>query len=262
MIARDWTARARSMARYPSLWDSSLLLATLGPQSGGASARDFSGRGNHGALIGGPQWGMDTRRGGPFRAMDFDGVNHYVDFGNKAAFHPPSVSVSVWLKTTDPYPPDKVHSAFAAKWSGRGWIFWVNYDDVKLGDSNSSRLVWAGGKSAISDGVWHNLVGTISDGVGRMFLDGDLVASGGNFDRTLTAAPLCLGAYASGGHGRYNGQLAAARIYSRALSAGEIRILARHPDEAYRLRDSRVFAMPRVAFWAWQPSRTIGGGII
>ena len=60
----------------------------------GDLARDSSGRGNDGTLIGNPEW-VEGKFGA---ALQFDGADDYVDCGNARILHIPKGSMMAWIK--------------------------------------------------------------------------------------------------------------------------------------------------------------------
>ena len=72
-----------------------LVGAWFMPEGGGLTAYDYSGYGNHGTLINNPIWTL-----GKFgRALDFNGISHYINVGSPPAHNFPNhVSVVVFAK--------------------------------------------------------------------------------------------------------------------------------------------------------------------
>src|SRR3989344_3381762 len=97
--------RALSAAEIQALYKSGASRQTQGPsnpglvgywpmnENTGTVASDFSGNGNRGILTGGPTW-VDGKRG---NALNFDGVNDYVNLGSPASLNGTgSHTISLW----------------------------------------------------------------------------------------------------------------------------------------------------------------------
>lgn len=67
-------------------------------EGSGTIAHDSSGIGNDGTLLGGVTWTTETKSGTGY-ALNFDGINDYVDVGNDASLNPlDKISLAAWVK--------------------------------------------------------------------------------------------------------------------------------------------------------------------
>ena len=87
-------------------------------EGSGTIASDSSGNGNNGTLMNGPQWVAGNISG----ALHFDGIDDYVDLGNKPVWDPTgSFSVSLWANI-EVWNVDRGHALIANRGlSGQGW---------------------------------------------------------------------------------------------------------------------------------------------
>ena len=169
-------------------------------------------------------------------------------------------TIVTWVKTTrngeivqrgsENWPPDAYYYDFAVAQWANGLYFSMNspsgYSNM-CPDTDQS--------SIITDGNWHQVAITRdSSGMGRMYLDGVLVGtqelgsynidSGSTEALTVGSVPNELGLY---------GSMDDVRIYTRALSASELGLLAAPPvvsivatdNEASELGDTGTFTVSR-----------------
>jgi hypothetical protein len=288
-IADRWRQYGRSRAVHPTLWDGSLVLATLGPQttSERTTCRDYSGRNNHGTLTNGPTWSNQSYRGQSFRCASFaGGVNDSIEFGVLPGFDWTTYTVPFTLSTW----------AYVRTWRGVGGaetFFFASagtgdYQSVGfqlyvkklqlIADTNGANVWDLGiatsgtgiGTTALNLGTWYHFAITRSSaGVYSVWVDGRL-------DGTQTLASNLVTnntTFAIGRHYAGNttydsdGLLSDFRVYDRELSPAELMIF-RHPLAAYAVRLPEYFTFtstPSAAkYWMWarqQSAQVIGGGL-
>ncbi len=162
-------------------------------------------------------------------ALGFDGVNDYVNCGNGASLQVTNVAtLSAWIKTT-------------ASGIAPG-LQVMNKRNVN-GDTSPTLLIsvgatgvaeaiadgdgyysGAGGAANVKDGNWHHVVGTFSNGVINVFVDGKLDGTGSWDNRTLSNSN---SNWNIGYHGAwnsyFNGSIDEVKIYNRALTENEIK---------------------------------------
>lgn len=162
---------------------------------------------------------------GPY--LDFDGVDDYVDVGDREdyKFRQNSFTLSTWIKTEGL----DWEIIMNKRGSDSAWYRWSlnagGHPNILTMEMSSSIYVF--GNTNINDGNWH-LVNFVRDGSdGFMYVDGQLDGSAnvGTLD-ILESTPLYLGSHLSGG-AYFSGFMDDARIYNRALSAEEISKLYR-----------------------------------
>lgn len=286
-----WRNYGRTRARWPSLWDGSLVLATIGPQVGGGTiARDFSGKNLHCSLVGTPTWGVASSKGSSFRTITMNGSTQYGAITNTAGIIPEGtasgqvISCSLWFarSATD-------RRTIIGNWEGTSSPVYSAGWTIEMSEANKVRLlisttsfpfeIWDSTATVVTDTAWHHLFFSHIWGTGasfRVYLDG--TSFGGSWT-TGTGNGLSVAATADVriGSNWYNGaftppwsgSLADIFAWSRWVTPAEISILARHPLAAYECRPlPRVFvpsAAPAAAkYWLWarqQRSQVIGGGV-
>jgi len=199
-------------------------------ESGGPTAYDQSGNGNNGTLHATPagsnttasqMWTPSGKFGG---ALEFDGTNDYVDYGNGTGISTLGVgsfTLEAWVKTS----ASQGDQGIFQKLGGTGTIrlrtssAGNNVFFEIIGVSGGIYDVAAG--MDIRDGQWHHIVGVRDYGVkARIYIDGVFKDDGNDVAGDATA----IGNLQSGitSWGWWNGLIDEVRIYERALTLGEI----------------------------------------
>jgi len=202
-------------------------------------ASDSSGYGNHGTLMG----TAALVPGGPVTFGEvlelYDQANSLVNCGNGPFLAIPSMAqnltVSAWVKSrAGTFNEDSAPFVTKRGEDSLGWQL------RKRGGQNTARFTLRGtsagddsdGVTNILDNEWHCLVGTYNGVVKRLYVDGNLDATGGDTGN-IADAPLdnvAIGAkYRNGDatnpQGWMWGQIDEVRIYNRALSSAEVQKL-------------------------------------
>jgi len=191
-------------------------------------------------------------------ALDFDGSNDYVDIGDKSDLDfVDSFSISAWIKTTQTsgqYPSIAGKGHLQAGVNGYG--LFLNSDDsydIYFQARNSDIICQADGGS-VNDGEWHLITGVRdhSENTSKIYVDGILK---GTATATLSsgyssAAYFGIGRRHSPSLGwqfPFDGVIDDVRVYSRALTAGEVAVLAGGSIEEYCISgDSSPCDVPQV----------------
>ena len=203
-------------------------------EGSGSTAYDASGNGNDGTLIHDPKW----TQGKSGSALQFDGVDDYVDCGNDESLNiTDAITVEAWVKWSagvNKAIMDKRDEHYAN--GGKGWML--------RGDSNGIDFAFGNG----SDNYWRNNIGTISInefyhiavtlyisgtiGTTKIYINGKEVDS---CNHTIVADldisnnhSLIIGSYWNTNQSIFNGSIDEVRIYNRALSAEEVRYHYNH----------------------------------
>jgi type II secretory pathway pseudopilin PulG len=209
-------------------------------ETSGLTAADNSGYGNNGTLVNGPTWNPTGGQIGG--ALVFDGADDYVNLGTDSSLNFGSsapFTVTAWVKTTENY---GMIVSFRSSTDGGPVIdLAVGYeggaDDLGKAmilirqDGSSSYAHVKGG--SVNDGQWHHLAVVRGSGSTiELFLDGvsQGTASDTQSGGAITTNLRAIGSerrWVSDGYGtpdqRYlAGTIDDVRIYSRALSAGDI----------------------------------------
>ncbi len=197
-------------------------------ETNGTVAADSSGNGNNGT-VSGASWSPPGKVKG---CLSFNGANDYVQVNRDVSN---DFTIAMWVRTTaiggigtwrdgeglvdgsvGPGQDD-----FGTALVGNQFAFGTGTPDMNLVSS-----------TPINDGAWHYCVATRvqSTGAMRIYVDGNMQASGTGTTNSLTAsAYLRFGGVQSGG-GFLNGNLDEIKIYNRAL--GNLEITALYEDTA------------------------------
>ncbi len=199
---------------------------------------DKSGNGRHGGYKGGATSSAKTI-GKLGQALKFDGQNTYVDVGNTSI--PGEITLSAWAKISD-FSVCSGGCEIMSNYNTSGLTgqFELNLNDTgEVGFSTGNSGVYAGGYTdstpIAQQNRWYHIVLTRSSTTPRtadtvrIYVDGALQSLSGVFD---TAAPPTagFGKTSIGRNGDYTGlyfpgAIDDARIYSRELSASEVKQL-------------------------------------
>ena len=192
----------------------------------GTTWMDLSGNGNNGTLVNGTSY--SSINGG---VMMLDGINDYVDLGDKDAFDGfGSYSLSAWVYINS----FRTYNAIFHKWGGAGYSYFLgvwsssiyageNYSSATGGKSGGYGVV--SNTSSIQTGRWYNIVYTSTVSNISVYIDGVLDKShantwrGGNIING--ASSLKLGTHIDGSE-YTNCRIANSMIYNRELSASEV----------------------------------------
>jgi hypothetical protein len=235
---------------YPSLRQG--LVGCWVPSLGasGLSLIDRSGRGNHAALTN--MAGQDNwRASGSGVALNFDGANDFVLGTSSNGFPVGSAarSLSVWFKMSANSNAEFI-SYGGNTFSGCRFAL---YRDTTTGVG--VEISGSGAASAWTyDNLWHHLATTYDASATNatacsVFLDGvrmSVTTSASGVTINTVKTPVTIGAI-SGATSSYNlnGQIDDARIYSRALTAPEIRLLASRRGIGLQAQPTRHASLPR-----------------
>jgi len=192
----------------------------------GTFAFDTTDYWNDGTLRGGPRW-VAGRIGG---ALDLDGTNDYVDCGNDESVNiTGQITLSVWIKARAA--GNNAHQHYVGKGNNSYCIKQNSWNNIEV-------VIYIGGWKVATfpvddsfNDVWHHLAGTYDGSQIKIYLDGELQATTDQTGAIATNAdPVRIGTR-DGGQWFYNGLIDDVRIYSRPLSAVEIKKLA-NPERA------------------------------
>jgi beta-galactosidase len=189
----------------------------------GGNAGDSSSNDNVGKLFGNPQWRPSAGKVGG--ALEFDGVDDYVDCGNDASLDiTEQITITAWVKTNDagdsqfnPY-ITKGDRTYGLKQHSQNSIEFVIYDGT-----------WRVTHYPVDgsfNGVWHHLAGTYDGSKLKLYIDGTLeVTTAYKGSIASSAANLNIATNSEESGRFYNGAIDDLRIYNYALSEGEITAL-------------------------------------
>jgi len=200
---------------YPELWDGCVgaWAPCLGPT--GLRLHDMGGRANWGTLTNmdaATDWVVD---GGKY-ALDFDGVNDYVNIGDLTAFNRSTYSVSMWFKSFSASPTATP-------------IFWIgnsgNVPDLVIFPNRNGtiqiyipdQIVNAG---IAHGGVWNHVVIVRSGASGGLYVNGVLVANITSIGNSLLQPVFYIGGFPLGST-YHNGMADDVRAFNRILTLAD-----------------------------------------
>ncbi|HDZ60309.1 MAG TPA: hypothetical protein ENH46_01245, partial [Candidatus Pacearchaeota archaeon] len=195
----------------------------------------WSGNSNHGTLYNHAT--NTTVTGARGQAIDFDGVDDYVDVGNPSSLQiTGNLTISAWIKTTDTSVSRIVSKDDVA--TNRDYLLQYSVsasEKVRFGIFKSNTFYSSGESTTlVSDGSWHYIVG-INNGTDLMiYVDGVLensASNGGTIDND--AVNLEIGRVGGGDDEYFNGTIDEVMIFNRVLSPEEIN--ASYNAGSYRL---------------------------
>jgi len=211
-------------------------------EDSGSVAADSSGNGNVGTVYGGASFSSIGKNG---HALTTDGASGYIDAGNASGLNPTTaLTVSAWVKFDDA----NRKSTIVSKWgrstnSHFSWLLFANWwengriDFLVSGDGGSYVGVNSGAGTIVQD-KWHHVVGVYDGSSIKLYVDGVLrnnVTSGVPSSLMSVSTPLAIGIDYDTGAGdnpyRYfKGSLDEIRLYNRALTGDEVKLLYSDPS--------------------------------
>jgi len=196
-------------------------------EGSGTKVADASGNNNDGTIYG-AVW-TDGKYGG---ALNFDGINDYVDGGNGRSVNiTGNVTVEAWVNT-ETLPPG------AGSWEGivgkkdgasNGYFLAVDsYGGATTGfvfgnSASGGNFARAPGESYSGIGVWKHLVGTYDGAAFKIFVNGDLKGTQ-PYAAGLTAStnPIRIGNVS--GYAFFDGLVDDVRVYNYVRTAEQIKL--------------------------------------
>lgn len=188
------------------------------------NAMDSSGNNNHGNVLG-PL--LTTDRFDNFNAAFlFDGIDDVIEIPAYTNMSPvDAVTIAAWIKTNSYIGAPAIYDRLQEN-DGYG---------LRLYGEGNIRLTINGGSQdvissqIVSDGEWHHVAGTYDSFIGKLmvYVDGNYDSSS-NYTSPITYSPEprnVIGGIGGSNPTYFNGKIDELRIYSRALSLDEIKLL-------------------------------------
>ncbi len=191
----------------------------------GAIARDSSGNGHDGDLLGDPEW-VEGRFGG---ALEFDGIEDEVNVPYDEALNPETFTVCLWanveagsagahragISCRDDF-PQRGYILYAEP--GDTWQYWIGV--------GAGGITWNSVQGpAVVTGEWTHLTEVYSNGEQKFYVDGELVGESEGELNLNTANELLIGAGANELDPHlflFVGRIDDVRLYNRDLTEDEI----------------------------------------
>jgi len=216
--------RRMSKRVVPSfIGESGQVLNLLMHRGAGGVVKDYSGEGNHGDIHG-AKWADEYSASW---ALEFDGVDDYVNYPPTNIGEKASYTVAGWFKTDT---GENNNWGWGESCNGSAPFFIIYYADTTVSPVPGVRVNYSGVSgpeidtgTSVADGKWHHvvLVQRASDDR-ELFIDGSSVATDTTSISTFSVTDGWIGGEAS--YGQYfNGKIDDVRIYDRALTESEIK---------------------------------------
>jgi len=159
----------------------------------------------------------------------FDGSNDYVIVPRSTTLEPANVSVSAWVKSSDPTPTSNdvsIVQKFRTEFDSDSYALYVDYTtngvnfEVRLASSGCG----SGGITGIWDNSWHHILGTFDGTDARLYVDGVLRTTG-SCSGTLqyNTADVYIGSRGNLSNYFYSGSIDDVRIYNYALTSQQVK---------------------------------------
>ncbi|MDY6771608.1 MAG: LamG domain-containing protein, partial [Candidatus Nanohaloarchaea archaeon] len=192
-----------------------------------------------GNLVNGPAWDDSCKYGG---CLVFDGTNDYVQISDsgKTPLDVTHLTVSAWVKTTGTSTSNMVlnkENTYELAAGTEGISLAVSATGCNEPWCNGWMIQDAG---KLENNSWHHVAGTWNGDVGRVYLDGRLIAENdpaeGDGPVNNTNEDTGIGARDVEGSPSsfFNGQIDDVRVYSRALTGEQIQTLASAPSQSWK----------------------------
>lgn len=166
----------------------------------------------------------------PGTALRFNGAGSYASVMHNLALDAYPMTVTAWFRCDTNTGGVQVITAKYGDNTYNGWAMVVENGQLHgyfYRDQNTWAINAYSGTSVV-DGLWHHGALAVDATGGRLFLDGNLVASSTSWQgiagAMTTAAPLTIGALSTGPYW-LNGDVDEVTLWSRSLTSGEINYL-------------------------------------
>lgn len=188
------------------------------------SPYDDSGNGHHGINYGATL--TTDRFGTESSSYSFDGIDDYISVPYASQLHPQHFTISAWIKSnngdssatvvsTDPdsLGCDHGYRLHVNEMKATAWI------DQSSNCQDSVRIT---ADDILAKDLWHHVV-SVYDGTLMLYINGILQSETATFNRSVTTAPLQIGASLSrdGIIRVFNGSIDDIRVYDRPFSSAE-----------------------------------------
>ncbi len=223
------------MPLYPELWRGCVFAAApcLGPS--GLTLRDWSGRGNHGTLTGGPTWGPAHGK----YAVTFDGSDDYVNLTNDAPIPSGRFTIMHWVR---PASLGTLQIPFSQGRIGGGGT----YITTRLTSTSKFETAIDGanvdtGTTTLQNDVWYALAASYDGTTSRVYVSGILEKSASRTANYTNGEARIGSGFTNTGVTSLvlNGSISDMMIFNTALSENLIRLYSTRPGIAYEMAPRR-----------------------
>jgi len=189
----------------------------------GTTAYDSSGNGNTGT-INGATWTAGTNGS----ALQFNGINDYVNVPDSSSLDATTLTFMAWIKNSEPdsqITADRVVSKKVNWNDANGWSIEIN--GINGGGAGDVTVLGSGSTFTHAnvlpswDNAWHHLAVVMSGSSAIIYLDGSLKGTYAINSLVTNNVPLAIGRLQAGTN-YFNGTIDGVKIYNRALNSSEI----------------------------------------
>jgi len=191
-------------------------------EGSGSIAKDSSFYNNHGTIYG-AVW-TDGKFG---KALSYDGVDDYMEVADSSSLHiADRLTVAMWVKVESFSSFQHFISKF--EWvAGKRLGFKIWQDSEKkvvfaYGDGSTSSAITS--TQTIEEGQWYHIAAVLGD-YEEIYINGSLDKQESRGPLDFSTQPLIIGANENASGNFFNGIIDEVRIYNRALSENEIKML-------------------------------------
>ena len=190
-------------------------------EGGGSYAYDGSGNNNTGTLYNGPAW-TTGKVGG---ALQFDGVDDYVDAGNKSVYGTAQKSLELWFKASSLSGTQALLSreGFGGGGIQYGYDFKAMNTDLRFSIADETKNVCLKTMPDLVVDQWYHAVATHDGSYTRLFVNGAEIGTPSTCTGyTDESTSLMIGRRSLTAIWLFNGLIDEVRIYAEALPSAEI----------------------------------------
>lgn len=189
----------------------------------GDSAKDVSGNGHNGTLIGGTERTKDGKYGG---ALEFNGTDSEVDVPYHEDLNPEVFTITAWANVASNGTGHRAVVSSRADFPQRGYIFYCEPGNTWEFWIGAGANHWKPVRGpAVNLDEWEHLAGTYADGNHKFYVNGEFIGEE-NFDIDVNPNEEFLigaGANETANHNyRFLGLIDEVRLYNRVLNEDEI----------------------------------------
>lgn len=208
---------------YARIDPESIIGIWLFDEGKGDVAEDSSENGFDGTIMNGAKW-VDGKFGD---ALEFDGADDYVDFGNDERLKPQQLTVVAWFSTR------KLNGYGHIFQSGNDWndmagiVFRVHQDGffqsgVTQGPGNT--VSWVNGPN-LSAETWYHAALTLDGTNVVLYIDGEKAASTAGAKVLYDEHPIRVGSHSHSVSSLFNGLIDEVAYFNEALSQEDIQLI-------------------------------------
>ena len=180
---------------------------------------DVSGYNNHAEMVNAPTFSAESGAGGT-RSFDFDGTGDYMQLDKSGTGdYTGALTVSAWFKA-DSSATGRLVAKDQASGGNPRWLFYKSGATLHFYFNDNANTV-PDLTTTLTYGDWYHVAVTITSGSQKLYLNG--AEEGSDTETTsnfTTDTNLWIGRYASASY--WDGKIAIAHLYNRALTAAEI----------------------------------------